>query len=437
MAYSPASTASSSDLYAPSGPSEEQGSGQPIDHELPRDQRATSLHRTPAPSTQSSPKPGTIRYGRTQSGNDGSEGGCSGRQADTHSKRKREEDSDTSYAIIAEAGNPEPHSRDGHGAGYSPTNLPDDARKPSGTYSGPKRIRVNGLPPTETSPAVSRPRPANLPAELWHHVFRFVPPVFLGRLLRVNHAFHSYLTSGASESQSLGSSFPSAVCPLDADSIWAASRKRFAPGLPKPLRDLKELDMWRLLRGKACQICGQVKDPGAVSADVNPWESGPGDRIPASMEMVKRYYKLHVQRIRQELDDVRELGSASADEWSKGLAEEGKQRINDAIRWEQWEAKGGLKRVNTRPQIKVTAPSTVTSITSTLPQKPQISVPLEALKPQQVPMDPHYYAQPLNGFVLPAESYQYPHGAARKLFTFPFKVSADQILSKLLIKLHG
>lgn len=31
---------------------------------------------------------------------------------------------------------------------------------------------------------------------------------------------------------------------------------------------------------------------------------------------------------------------------------EGKERLEDVVRWEQWEAKGGLKKVNQPPHIK-------------------------------------------------------------------------------------
>ena len=80
----------------------------------------------------------------------------------------------------------------------------------------------------------------------------------------------------------------------------------------------------------------------------------------SSVSMTKYYYKPHVRKIKEQLDEVRELGAGSAEEWSKGLAEEGKERINDAIRWEQWEARGGLKKVNIRPLSKTTAASTPT-----------------------------------------------------------------------------
>ena len=78
------------------------------------------------------------------------------------------------------------------------------------------------------------------------------------------------------------------------------------------------------------------------------------------MQLTKYYYKPHVEQLKRQLDDVKDLGPASAEEWIKGLDGEGKERINDAMRWEQWEAKGGLKKVNHRPHLKVLATNSPT-----------------------------------------------------------------------------
>ena len=46
--------------------------------------------------------------------------------------------------------------------------------------------------------------------------------------------------------------------------------------------------------------------------------------------------------------DAKALGAASAEEWIKGLASQGQERLEDIIRWEQWESKGGLKKIKSR-----------------------------------------------------------------------------------------
>ena len=117
---------------------------------------------------------------------------------------------------------------------------------------------------------------SGLPAQIWQTVFCFVPPVFLGRLLRVSHAFNSLLTPGATHSSS-PKNLSGSRRVISAASIWAASRKRFCPGLPRPLRGMEELDMWRLLRGSHCQICGERKTLLTHNSS-NPWNSGPGQQ---------------------------------------------------------------------------------------------------------------------------------------------------------------
>ena len=114
-----------------------------------------------------------------------------------------------------------------------------------------------------------------LPAVLWQHIFCYLPPVFLGRMLSVNRAFNTYLTPNKSEENPIR--LPdSTIQPLKAETIWAVSRRRFCSGLPRPIRGLNELEMWKLLRGNGCQICEQVKVDIPVANPQDPWESGPG-----------------------------------------------------------------------------------------------------------------------------------------------------------------
>ncbi|KAL8766723.1 MAG: hypothetical protein Q9209_006592 [Squamulea sp. 1 TL-2023] len=429
MAYSPARTDSSSELYAASEPTEEQ---EPIEHELPPNSTVPSLHAMPSTSPQEVPVRRTASAGHPRNGDQRQAGEeAFARQANAYPKRKREGDNETLYPVPTRSGNTELHLRSEYIAKDGHSIHPDDGRP----LSGPKRVRINSLPPTKAVSAGSHKLPATLPAELWHHVFRFVPPVFLGRLLRVNKAFHSYLTPETTQSKQMEVSFHGCVRPLDAESIWAASRKRFAPGLPKPLRDLNELDMWRLLRGRACQLCGQCKVPVAMAGDdidlllssdfpsflrlglpfalvttsLNYVPNALLHEMPPTVEPVRRYYKPHIQQIRQQLDNVRELGTASADEWSKGLNDKGDKRRLDAVRWEQWEAKGGLRKVNMRPQLKVAAPSTSTASAPNLPPKPPNIADIGALASQQLPIDNRYNGQPSGGFTLPIEPYRHPY----------------------------
>lgn len=68
--------------------------------------------------------------------------------------------------------------------------------------------------------------------------------------------------------------------------------------------------------------------------------------------MTKRYYKPDVEEIKRQFESAKEFGVASAEEWTKGLAHQGQQCLEDIIRWEQWDSKGGLKKVNSRLNTK-------------------------------------------------------------------------------------
>ena len=73
---------------------------------------------------------------------------------------------------------------------------------------------------------------------------------------------------------------------------------------------------------------------------------------PIDVQLTKLYWKPHIEEIKRQYQQVLELGSASAEEWVKGLESKGREKVNDASRWEQWEARGGLNKVNSRPSSK-------------------------------------------------------------------------------------
>lgn len=280
MAASPASTSASSDLYATSEFHEEQDSIQPT-----WGNASLGTAATPAPEILSAST--TLHPGMGLAPGDDGSHTDHGNTREEHmempanaiAKRKREEDPEMLYITRPRSRSPalisstRDTTTDGHAQLGALLRMSPEA------CSGPKRTRTGGHTPAKVGSVDAKALSATLPPELWHHVFRYVPPVFLGRLLRVDHAFHSYLTPGhTGDKPAVGSALGrGTVQPLDAETIWAASRKRFAPGLPKPLRGLKELDMWRLLRGRICQLCGQTKDSGQLSSMGKSWESGPGE----------------------------------------------------------------------------------------------------------------------------------------------------------------
>ncbi|KAL9022618.1 MAG: hypothetical protein Q9185_000196 [Variospora sp. 1 TL-2023] len=451
MAYSPTSTVSSSDLYAASEPVETSLLNRSIDNEPRIDQAATpgdgelwsKAHSVPQKRTDVDDKLQQRLYeSKIETSIE--------EPAHSYPKRKRDQDSDFAYSLDADC-----QCRGAQFDNHVSPNRKPDPKSLLETPSRSKRAKTD-CHSLVVSKAVETLSGADvLPAELWHYTFRFVPPVFLGRLLRVNRAFYSYLTSSSTKPELVDSVPLQPVRPLDAETIWAASRKRFAAGLPKPLKGLKELDMWRLLRGHVCQICGISKSTTARPGTENPWEAGPGDHnevdlllssrcpsfllpaipfafvssslnyipntllrespAPPSFHIVKRFYEPHVRRIKQQLDEVAELGAASADEWSKGLAGEGKERINDAIRWEQWEAKGGLKKVNVRPQSRF-LPTTISTIQTHKSPKSYHGVGENSSTAQQGHLIPKFEKPAADGPACLMNHQHYPQNFPRKPF---------------------
>lgn len=195
-------------------------------------------------------------------------------------KRKWEDDIENTIPEESLASNQEgdSHTREpiiGHDSSSYISN--EGTKEPLKDRSSKKRIKPNEGCQGSSSRTGHPLQSPILPAELWQHIFCFVPPVFLGRLMRVNRAFHAYLTPGKTNEQDSKPKYIVNVPYLGPEAIWAASRRRFCPGLPKPIRRIHELDMWRLLRGRDCQVCGQMKESNLNSSPENPWESGPGD----------------------------------------------------------------------------------------------------------------------------------------------------------------
>ena len=95
--------------------------------------------------------------------------------------------------------------------------------------------------------------------------------------------------------------------------------------------------------------------------------------LPPGVEMKKHFYKTQIETLRQQFEDVKSMGAATAEEWVKGLDKDGKDKLGDAARWEQWEVKGGLRKVNSRPAPKATVPQ-VLQAASTPIFPPQVNV---------------------------------------------------------------
>ncbi|KAL2066599.1 hypothetical protein VTL71DRAFT_2670 [Oculimacula yallundae] len=245
---------------------------------------------------------------------------------------------------------------------------------------------------------------ALLPAEIWHHIFTFCPARSLGCLLQVNKAFNSYLDPSTIRLPVVPLT-TSALWLLSSDNIWRYSRQSVSiHGLPTPLSGKSELDMWKLACGSLCQFCGKARQQNLV---LDQWHPGPGEKgvtpvwpfgirtcgsclleqstkeidlllsssipsplmaalpfvfltnelhvlssavlqngqQPSSLQITKHYLNSHVDEIKKEFADVKDMGTATAEEWLKGLERRGKERRTDATRWERWEANGGIAKM--------------------------------------------------------------------------------------------
>jgi hypothetical protein len=113
-----------------------------------------------------------------------------------------------------------------------------------------------------------------LPLEIWHYVLTYCPPKSLGNLLSVNKRFNAYLDPASPVHADVPSVTQGALRPMEPNAIWQASRRRFWPQMPAPLRSSAELDMWRLACSPKCQACGKVHARDQTSR--NPLHPGPG-----------------------------------------------------------------------------------------------------------------------------------------------------------------
>ncbi|EXV01205.1 F-box-like domain protein [Metarhizium robertsii] len=246
---------------------------------------------------------------------------------------------------------------------------------------------------------------SRLPAEAWHHVFTFVPPRTLGSLMLVNKQFNSYLdpSSGFKSTRVLGTSDTRSLPRLESDAIWQASRRLFWPRMPAALEGRSELEMWRLCCSRVCQFC-KFRDDSAADISGDQWRRGPGAKgvspvfpffivscgrclrakstteidlllnssTPSALlpglpmvflsqenhvvpphvlvsttslshaQPIKVFWNEQIENIKSAFEDAKGLGPAAAEEWIKGLGQEGKRCLADVARWERWHIAGGV-----------------------------------------------------------------------------------------------
>ncbi|KAH8657053.1 hypothetical protein BGZ60DRAFT_434707 [Tricladium varicosporioides] len=270
-----------------------------------------------------------------------------------------------------------------------------------------KRVKFDGpLPKWRTFDGHLQQDKSLLPAEIWHHIFIFCPPRMLGLLLQVNKSFNAQLDISSPYHYTLPSS-TALLQSLQPDAIWRASRLLFNQGIPGPLADKSEIDMWRLACGSQCQFC--TRKQSEMLAVMDQWNPGPGEngvrpvwsfgirtcgacleersvkeidlllsssipsplmaalpfiflsselhviptmtlqngQQPSTIQITKRFLEVQVKQIKDEFEIVKALGKPTTEEWLKGLELRGKERKTDAGRWERYEVTKGVEMMRT------------------------------------------------------------------------------------------
>ncbi|KAF5019893.1 hypothetical protein F66182_8097 [Fusarium sp. NRRL 66182] len=273
-----------------------------------------------------------------------------------------------------------------------------------------KKVRLREADPSSSreSPSLVADRARQVPAEIWQHIFTFLPPRDLGRLLAVNKLFHAFLAPVSTNSFPRPNAVPSSLPILKPEAIWQASRRLFwGARMPAPLKGRSELQMWRLICSVSCQFCGSKGQKKPLTLSDQGWRSGPGPTdicpifpfsivtcgscltkkgikeidlllsssfpsfllpalpsvfvdaemhiipprvmqtgaVPPSTHVTKLFWSEHVEQIKEEFSQVKALGSAAAEEWIKGLEIRGKEALVDASRWGKWAVAGGVAQV--------------------------------------------------------------------------------------------
>lgn len=129
---------------------------------------------------------------------------------------------------------------------------------------------------------------------------------------------------------------------------------------------------------------------------------------PPGIKITKHFLKSHVDDIHKEFLAVKSLGSATVEEWLKGLDVRGVNRRNDGSRWERWEASGGVNRMRVsesqiphktiKPTQDITSTASTQGLTHILPVTgANVPVKLEPIRQTaQMPKKVHQLPLPVH-----------------------------------------
>ncbi|KAI7787033.1 hypothetical protein LA080_001125 [Diaporthe eres] len=86
-------------------------------------------------------------------------------------------------------------------------------------------------------------------------------------------------------------------------------------------------------------------------------------QTPPSTSLTKIFWSQHVEALKQEFFSVKAMGTATVEEWLKGLEGRGHECRSDALRWENWAASGGLAQMRNvlYPGYRPSVPATMST----------------------------------------------------------------------------
>ena len=113
-----------------------------------------------------------------------------------------------------------------------------------------------------------------LPPEILQHIFSYVDPHSLARLMVVCQAFSILIDP--SKTLPPSQTARTHLRLRNQNELWTLSRRLFCPGAPRPMHSMNELQSWQLVLGHRCQFCGKRPVLKGVSLPSSVWSQGPG-----------------------------------------------------------------------------------------------------------------------------------------------------------------
>ncbi|KAH8883977.1 hypothetical protein GQ53DRAFT_698487 [Thozetella sp. PMI_491] len=224
--------------------------------------------------------------------------------------------------------------------------------------------------------------------------------------------------------------------------------------MPIPLRSKLELDMWRLASAVRCENCGKRRLRDSQPTGDDPWRPGPGpdgvnaiwpfaaalcgscvlakavkeidlwmsatipssvlpalpfvflthelhvvpastaeqERPPDDLRITKVFLSADVDEIQSELESVKLMGPGAFEEWLKGLEGRRAALLQEAAKWQRWEAAGGL-RYPSPSQQPTTSDSTSSAPDSTVAGSDTAAAAAGSETPSSTPASRHPRSQ--------------------------------------------